>query len=87
MTKPEIYSTIQLMVGAKCEIIIPNGGSYSRAMNKFNKQNEYDLMLFLIQACCLIDGNAQTVEYYSELNCDDYMKIMAVMINVITPIQ
>lgn len=74
MDKPVI--TITTITGRRCELRMPTGGDYSRASRKFGEQKEFDVVPFLMAELCVIDGEKRDANYYTEMYCDDYIKIM-----------
>lgn len=76
MEKPEIYTTIKLLEGSEISILLARGSHYSRAMNQYSKQQEFDGTLFLMQELCIVDGQKMHLDYFKNLSCDNYLKIM-----------
>ncbi len=56
-------------------------------MRKCSNQQEYDVMMFLIVEMVSIDGENKTLEYFCDMMCDDYMKLMEVVGAITQPIR
>lgn len=81
------YQTFKLLAGSECSVIMPRGINYSRAMRNYADQKELDSAIFLMQELCLIDGEKKEISFYEDMMCDDYMKILEVISNIVTTIK
>jgi len=80
-------TTFTLMTGGKVEFIQPRGGNYAKAMRAFSMQKEYDLTIFLMVELVKIDGEFKPLEFYTEMYCDDYVKVATALGDFIAPIK
>lgn len=87
MSLRETYSVVDLGNGDKCELIMPIGGDYSRAMQKYSQQKAYDLSVHLMAEICRIDEEIRDITYFLQLGCDDYLKILEVLNHLLVPIK
>lgn len=78
---------IRLLNGSDCTFIMPTGLNYSRAMKRSQNDNELDITIYLMQEICRIDGLQKTIDFYKELYCDDYIKIMTALSDILTVIK
>ncbi len=69
-------ASVELLSGSQCHIVMPRGADYSRASAKFGMQKEFDIVPFLMAELCIIEGEKHPYTFYIEMYCDDYMKIM-----------
>lgn len=83
----EIYQTVHFLNGTKCEIIMPKAGVISRALKEYSNQNEFDITMFFVVEFCLVDGEERGFDYWTEVSCDDYMKVLEVLNPLLTPIK
>lgn len=77
MLLDEIFTTITLLKGEKCDIKEIRFGHISKA--NFNltsqKNTQYDFIFFLFKEILLIDGKSPSDTIIENLMIDDYIKI------------
>ncbi len=76
-----------IATGSEVEFITPKGRDYSRAIQKHQRQTEYDLSLFFLAEFCLVDGKKKEIEFYLEMYCDDYVRLIEALTPIITTIK
>jgi hypothetical protein len=79
----EEYDRRTLMDGRVITMIMPRAWDYSRALQKHQKQNEFDLILFFMEELCRFNGEKMKLEFYGNMSCDDYLLLLE-MINSVT---
>lgn len=87
MEKNHLYTSLMLLNGSKCDIIMPKGENFFRASKKYGDQSEFSITLFVVQELCRIDGQQMPIDFYKELGVDDIVKIAESMTEVLTIIR
>lgn len=84
MKESEIFTTITLLNGEKCDIKDVRFKHISKANYKLTTQQntQYDFIFFFLQEILIINGETPKVGFIEDLMIDDYIKINDV-INVI----
>ncbi len=79
--KDEIFTTVELLNGDKIDVLFCKGLHMTKAQWKYQfhtqiaKDVEYDIVPFIMEQLCLVNGKQKGIEYYVELMIDDYIKI------------
>ena len=80
--KEQIFTTIIISNGSKCEILEIRPYTIWKATYK--KENNPDLKLdlvpFIIEQILIIDGKKVDIEFIGNMDINDYMEIVDVMI-------
>jgi hypothetical protein len=85
MSTVNLYTTITLKDNTTVEILNVTGGDFSRALHEQRKQDIYDMMPFLMQCVCRIEGKRQEVQFFTQLPFEDYNHILQVIDIQISP--
>lgn len=87
--KVEIYDSVSFLDGTVVSFIVPKAREYSKAMFMYSVNNSkgYDITLFMLAEICRVNGQQKSLEYYAELFCDDYVKLLDVLGKLVTPIK
>lgn len=82
-----IFETIQLKDGSKCEIleIMPKHFWWANFKRASKLPIEFDVEPFVMAEVCLIDGKKTTVEYLGEIDFQDYLRLKNIIEAMISP--
>lgn len=88
--KDQTFKKITLMTGAEVEMLLCRGVHLAKAQYRHAQAQadpnaeKFELTIYLMSELCLVNGEKKEIEYFLELMCDDFMKIMNEMNDILT---
>ena len=77
----EIFTTITLQDGSKCDILALTPWRIWKATYKqqLNPQIEYDITPFILEQILIVDGKKVDMKFIGNMDCSDYFEIAEIL--------